>query len=169
MYNINVMVIQKGSNVMKNKKLILLSISAAVLLGACNDQKETENKPEPSKPQLEEVKVPALSDEQEYTQIHNKLSAAGFTVSEPQAADPELFGAESGMVLEINGEPLLPLHIYKLSSTDERLPVVSRTGYIDVADDMKKERIRAIRQNQFVMHLHKAHPDYEAIMDVLSE
>lgn len=154
---------------MKNKKLILLSIGIAAVLGACNEQTEIKEKPEPSKPQIEEVTVPDLSDEQVYTQIHNKLSAAGFIVSEPKAADPELFGAESGMTLEINGEPLLPLHIYKLSSTDERLAAIDQNGYIDVADDVKKERVRAIRLDEFVIHLHKAHPDYEAIMDVLSE
>lgn len=154
---------------MKNKKLILLSISTAIFLGACSDQKENEEKPEPSKPQTEIVEVPDLSDEQIFTQIHNKLSEAGFAVSGPKAADPELFGAESGMVLEINGEVLLPLHIYKLSSTDERLPNVDRNGYIDVASEEKKERIPAIRIDQFVLHLHKAHPDYKEIMDVLSE
>ncbi|MBY0222410.1 hypothetical protein ABZ756_04095 [Mammaliicoccus sciuri] len=153
-----------------SRLFVLLTVLTSLLLSACNDEKnESEEKPEVNKPQEENVVIPALTDEAFFEQVHKKLETAGFEVSEPMEADVELFGAVSGMTLIVNKEALMPLNLYKLSPSDERLSEVDKTGYLEVTTETKHERLAAKRKDHFIIYLHKGHPDYEKVMEVLDE
>lgn len=156
-------------------KLVMLS-SLLFLLGACNKNEETlepeeklesEKKPEVIQPPDEEVIIAALTDEDFFQEVYTKLQNNGFTVSEPLLANIVMFKAETGMTLVVNGESLLPLHLYKIASTDERLPKIDQTGTIEVAIGSKREPLAVNRVENFVIYLHKGHPDYENIMQVI--
>ena len=150
-----------------SRMFLMLPIIAGLLLSACSEEKkETEDKPELDKPE-EEVIIPALSDDAFFEDLHNQLTKEGFKVSEPLKAEPELFGAESGMTLQINGDMLMPLHIYKFADSDERLSQVDEKGYLHITTETKNERIAAKRKDSFIIYMHKGHPDYEQVMDVL--
>lgn len=153
-----------------SKMFLMFTVIAGLLLSACSEEKKKiEDKPELDKPVEEAVKIPALSDEGFFEDLHSRLTIEGFTVSEPLEADPELFGAESGMTLQINGEKLMPLHVYKFADSDERLSEVDETGYLHITDETKNERIAAKRKESFIIYLHKGHPDYEEVMELLED
>ena len=149
----------------------LLLCSVSIVLAACSDEKEeaAPSAPAPSLPQEEEIVVPAVEDEEVYKKVVNGLLEAGFTVGEPAEASIDMFKAESGMILTINGDALLPLHLYKLDPSDERLAILDKTGNLPVYLGSKTEQLAVKRLDNFVIHLHKAHPDYEEIMKVIDD
>ena len=159
------------------KKWFLFAIVLSCLsfvLGACSDKEEvaTEDKtPEhtPEIPVEEEIIVPAVKDEKLYQEVVSQLEEAGFTVSEPAEAAIDMFRAESGMILTINGDALLPLHLYKLDPSDERLGIVDETGNLPVYLGSKTEQLAVRRIDNFIIHLHKGHPDYDEIMKVIDK
>ncbi len=142
----------------------------SLLLGACNDEDEAlKEEPKVTKPQEEVIVIPTLTDETFFETVYEKLTGKGYVVSEPHEADIELFGAETGMTLELNGETLMPLHLYKLASSDERLQQVEKTGYLDVSNETQRDRLAVKRINNFIIYLHKGHPDYEQVMEAIDE
>ncbi|PIC63568.1 hypothetical protein CSV79_10975 [Sporosarcina sp. P13] len=148
-----------------NMSLIVVC-SLLLIMGACSKKDET---PEPVKkpdviPPEEVVIIPALTDEAFFEKVHTKLQNEGFTVSEPLQANVEMFRADTGITLVVNGESLLPLHIYKIASADERLGLVDETGNIEVSLGSKREPLAVKRMGNFIIYLHKAHPDFEQIM-----
>ncbi|MDV6378103.1 hypothetical protein ORD22_07540 [Sporosarcina sp. GW1-11] len=148
--------------------LVLIS-GLLLIVGACSKKEETpkvEKKTEVIPPQ-EVVIVPTLSDEVFFEEVHNKLQDKGFTISEPLHANVEMFRAETGITLVVNGESLLPLHIYKLAPTDDRLSNVDETGSIEVSLGSKREPLAVKRMENFIIYLHKAHPDFEKIMETV--
>ncbi|AXH99412.1 hypothetical protein DV702_06440 [Sporosarcina sp. PTS2304] len=149
---------------------VVVVTSMLLILGGCTKKEEVpepEKKPEVIVPEEELVIIPELSDEVMFEQIHNKLQNEGFTVSEPLQANLDMFQADTGMTLVVNGESLLPLHIYKLSPTDSRLPVVDQTGNIEVRVGSKLEPLAVKRMDHFIIFLHKGHPDYAEIMQTI--
>ncbi|WP_301110167.1 hypothetical protein [Sporosarcina sp.] len=149
---------------------MMFIIFAGLLLSACSEEKkETEDKSEVKNPEEEVVIIPLLSDEAFFEDLHSRLLNEGFKVSEPLKADPKLFGAESGMTLQINEEKLMPLHVYKFADSDERLSQVDETGYLHVITETKNERIAAKRKNSFIIYLHKGHPNYDQVMEILDD
>ena len=151
--------------------LVLSCLS--VVLVACSDKEEDSSEQTteevPVVPEEEEVIVPAVADEEMYQDVVNRLEEAGFTVSEPTEASIDMFRAEDGMVLNIDGDALLPLHIYKLDPSDKRLPAVDETGNLTVYLGSKTEQLEVKKIENFIIHLHKGHPDYDEIMKVLNE
>ncbi|ARD47147.1 hypothetical protein SporoP37_02725 [Sporosarcina sp. P37] len=151
---------------------VLTCLSLA--LAACNKDEET---PAPEKsqdkvqemPEEESVQIPSVTDEVLYQKAVENLKAKGFTVGEPEEAAIDMFRAESGMALTINGEPLLPLHLYKLDASDQRLQELDETGELTVYVGSKVEKLAVKRIDHFIIYLHKAHPDYVEIMKVIDE
>ncbi|ARJ37958.1 hypothetical protein CSV71_03170 [Sporosarcina sp. P21c] len=144
----------------------------SLVLVACSDKEEAkpaENIPEltPEILEQEEVVVAAVEDEELYQKVVSQLEETGFTVSEPAEAAMDMFRAESGMTVTINGDALLPLHLYKLDPSDKRLEIVEDTGNLPVYIGSKTEQLGVIKVDHFVMYLHKGHPDYEEIVKVL--
>ena len=152
--------------------IVLSGLSVALV--ACSDKEETappEKTPEltPEIPKDEEIIVPTLEDEELFLEVANQLKQAGFTVGEPAEAAIDMFRAESGMILNINGDALLPLHIYKLDPSDKRLDMVDETGNLPVYLGSKTEKLPVRRIDNFIIHLHKGHPDYDEIMKVIDK
>ena len=161
-------------NSMKNWFLYAAILGClSVVLAACSD--EGKDSPEPSNeevpaiPEEEEVIVPSVADEEMYQEVVNRFEQAGFTVGEPQEASIDMFRAQDGMLLNIDGDALLPIHIYKLDPSDKRLQAVEETGNLTVYLGSKTEQLEVKKIDNFIIHLHKAHPDYDEIMKVLDE
>lgn len=158
-----------------NKTYLIFALLFGLLLvcSACSSKEEKsdkkpENKPVEESPAEEEIVViPALSDERFYEDVHSKLTRNGFTVSDPLEGSTKMFGAESGMTLVVNNESLLPLHLYKLSSADQRLQQIDETGSMDIYSGSKPEKLAVKRSGDFIIYLHRGHPDYERIMQAL--
>ncbi|PID15524.1 hypothetical protein CSV63_06990 [Sporosarcina sp. P34] len=145
----------------------------SIVLGACSTKKQSappEKTPELSPVILEqeEVIVAAVEDEELYRNVVNQLEHAGFTVGEPAEAAIDMFKAESGMILTINGDALLPLHLYKLDPSDKRLEIVEDTGNLPVYIGSKTEQLAVKKVGHFIIYLHKGHPEYDEIMKVLN-
>lgn len=159
------------------KKWILYAVvlsCLSVALVACSDKEEAapkEKTPEltPEIPEEEEIIVPAVEDEKVFQEVVSQLEVEGFTVSEPAEAAIDMFRAESGMTLNINGDALLPLHLYKLDPSDKRLEIVDETGNLPVYIGSKTEKLAVRRIDNFIIHLHKGHPDYDEIMKVIDK
>ncbi|PID21525.1 hypothetical protein CSV61_09920 [Sporosarcina sp. P3] len=157
------------------KKWILYAIvlsSLSLVLVACSDEEETaplEKTPEltPETPEEEEVVVAAVTDEELYQNVVSRLEQAGLTVSEPAEAALDMFKAESGMIVTINGDTLLPLHLYKLNPSDERLGIVEETGTLPVYIGSKTEQLAVKKIDHFIIYLHKGHPDYDKVMKII--
>lgn len=152
---------------------IVLSCLSVVLV-ACSDKEEAEpaEKPPEQTPEIleqEEVVVAAVEDEELYQKVVNQLEDTGFTVSEPAEAAIDMFRAKSGMTVTINGDALLPLHLYKLDPSDERLEIVEDTGNLPVYIGSKTEQLAVIKVDHFIMYLHKGHPDYDEIMKIIDK
>ncbi|PIC71311.1 hypothetical protein CSV67_00575 [Sporosarcina sp. P2] len=150
---------------------IVLSCLSIVLV-ACSTKEQSatpEKTPEPSPVILEqeEVIVAAVEDEELYQNVVSQLEQAGFTVGEPAEAAIDMFRAESGMIVTINGDALLPLHLYKLDPSDKRLEIVEETGNLPVYIGSKTEQLAVINVDHFIIYLHKGHPDYEEIVKVI--
>lgn len=150
---------------------IVLSCLSVVLV-ACNDKEETappatSTELTPEIPEEEEVIVAAVDDEELYQKVVSQLEQVGLTVSEPDEAAIDMFRAESGMVLTINGDALLPLHLYKLDPSDKRLDIVEETGNLPVYIGSKTEQLAVKKVDHFIIYLHKGHPDYDEIMKII--
>ncbi|PIC77787.1 hypothetical protein CSV74_04055 [Sporosarcina sp. P19] len=157
------------------KKTFLYSIvlcSLSLVLVACSDKEkvaplETTSELTPEIPEEEEVVVAAVADEELYQKVVNQLKQAGLTVGEPTEAAIDMFKAESGMVVTINGDALLPLHLYKLDPSDKRLEIVEETGNLPVFIGSKTEQLAVKKIDHFIIYLHKGHPDYDEVMKIL--
>lgn len=160
-------------SIMKKWFLYAIVLSClSVVLVACNDKEETapqETTTEltPEIPEEEEVIVAAVDDEELYQKVVSQLEQVGLTVSEPDEAAIDMFRAESGMVLTINGDALLPLHLYKLDPSDKRLDIVEETGNLPVYIGSKTEQLAVKNVDHFIIYLHKGHPDYDEIMKII--
>lgn len=151
---------------------IVLSCLSVVLV-ACNDKEETappatSTELTPEIPEEEEVIVAAVDDEELYQKVVSQLEQVVLTVSEPDEAAIDMFRAESGMVLTINGDALLPLHLYKLDPSDKRLDIVEETGNLPVYIGSKTEQLAVKKVDHFIIYLHKGHPDYDEIMKIIN-
>ncbi|PIC80471.1 hypothetical protein CSV75_01365 [Sporosarcina sp. P18a] len=157
------------------KKWFLYAIVFSCLLlvlVACSTKEQSappEKTPElsPAILEQEEVIVAAVEDEELYQNVVSRLEQAGFTVGEPAEAAIDMFRAESGMIVTINGDALLPLHLYKLDPSDKRLEIVEETGNLPVYIGSKTEQLAVKKVDHFIIYLHKGHPEYDEIMKVL--
>ncbi|GKV68197.1 hypothetical protein NCCP2716_06950 [Sporosarcina sp. NCCP-2716] len=159
------------------KVLFLLMVGiVAAALAACGGDKKADDKP--AAPAGEEAGTdsgtadePVAEDvdpvDPNFDKIIDLLKKAGLEVGEKKTGFADIEGTQQVMEVEIDGEDMLPLQIYKMDPDSENLKSAKEEGKVTMTFEGESGEIPMNAKGDFLYFIADGHPDRDKVYEVI--
>ncbi len=160
----------------KMKKVLFLLMTGviAAALAACGGEEKAADKPAENQAagtENDTADKPVADDvdpvDPNFDTIIDLLKKAGLDVGEKKTGFADIEGTQQVMEVEIDGEDMLPLQIYKMDPDSDNLKSAKEEGKVTMTFEGESGEIPMNAKGDFLYFLSEGHPDQAKVYEVI--